>query len=118
MTAPQDKTQHELLQERAAAVDLRAYHLHLDLSEVLDSPTYRVTTRLELTSNEPELFLDYLGESVAEVKVNGTPQEVDFDGSIIRLHGLPVGEELAIEVTGHSRYSRTGQGLHLSLIHI
>lgn len=112
MTAPQNKTQHELLQERAAAVDLRAYHLHLDLSEVLDSPTYRVTTRLELTSNEPELFLDYLGESVAEVRVNGTPQEVDFDGSIIRLHGLPVGEEIAIEVTGHSRYSRTGQGLH------
>ena len=112
MTAPRTKTQHELLQERAAAVDLRAYHLHLDLSEVLDSPTYRVTTRLELSSSEPELFLDYLGESVAEVKVNGTPQEVDFDGSIIRLHGLPVGEELAIEVTGHSRYSRTGQGLH------
>lgn len=90
MTAPQNKTQHELLQERAAAVDLRAYHLHLDLSEVLDSPTYRVTTRLELTSNEPELFLDYLGESVAEIKVNGAPQEVDFDGSIIRLHGVPV----------------------------
>ena len=112
MTAPQNKTQHELLQERAAAVDLRAYHLHLDLSEVLDSPTYRVTTCLELSSNEPELFLDYLGESVAEVKINGTPQEVDFDGSIIRLHGLPVGEELTIEVTSHSRYSRTGQGLH------
>lgn len=112
MTAPQNKTQHELLQERAAAVGLRAYHLHLDLSEVLDSPTYRVTTCLELSSSEPELFLDYLGESVAEVKVNSTPQEVDFDGSIIRLHGLPVGEELTIEVTGHSRYSRTGQGLH------
>ena len=112
MTAPQNKTQHELLQERAAAVDLRAYHLHLDLSEVLDSPTYRVTTRLELTSNEPELFLDYLGESVAELKVNGAPQEVDFDGSIIRLHGVPVGDELTIEVTSHSRYSRTGQGLH------
>ena len=69
MTAPQTKTQHELLQERATTVDLRAYHLHLDLSEVLDSPTYRVTTRLELSSSEPELFLDYLGESVAEVKV-------------------------------------------------
>ena len=112
MTTQRDKTQHELLQERAAAVDLRAYHLHLDLSQVKESPTFGATSRIELTTTEPELFLDYLGESVEQVTVNGQVQDVDFDGSLIRLHGLPVGEELTIEVSGTSRYSRTGQGLH------
>ena len=112
MTTQRDKTQHELLQERAAAVDLRAYHLHLDLSQVKESPTFGATSRIELTTTEPELFLDYLGESVEQVTVNGQARDVDFDGSLIRLHELPVGEELTIEITGVSRYSRTGQGLH------
>ena len=112
MTTQCYKSQHELLQERAAAVDLRAYHLHLDLSQVKESPTFSATSRIELTTTEPELFLDYLGESVKQVTVNGQVQDVDFDGSLIRLHGLPVGEELTIEVSGTSRYSRTGQGLH------
>ena len=112
MTTQRDKTQHELLQERAAAVDLRAYHLHLDLSQVKESPTFGATSRIELTTTESELFLDYLGESVEQVTVNGQARDVDFDGTLISLHELPVGEELTIEVTGASRYSRTGQGLH------
>ena len=64
MTTQRDKTQHELLQERAAAVDLWAYHLHLDLSQVKESPTFGATSRIKLTTTEPELFVDYLGESV------------------------------------------------------
>ncbi|MER0027678.1 hypothetical protein [Corynebacterium sp. KPL4043] len=112
MTTQCYKSQHELLQERAAAVDLRAYHLHLDLSQVKESPTFGATSCIELTTTEPELFLDYLGESVEQVTVNGQAQDIDFDGSLIRLHGLPVGEELTIEISGTSRYSRTGQGLH------
>src|SRR5699024_743399 len=76
---------HTEAQFRAQALTLSAYHLHLDLSQATDhdQKTYPVTSRIEFTTAEPDLFLDYLGAEVASTTVNDSPAEVDFrDGRI------------------------------------
>lgn len=99
-------------QARSRDVEIAAYHLDLDLFAARTRDTFGVLSRLELRTRNPELFLDYLGRSVDSVLINGTAQNPDFDGGRLYLHNLPVGEDLIIEVSGNSRYSRTGQGLH------
>ena len=56
--------------------------------------------------------MDYLGEQVTRVAVQGEDVEVDFHDSRIYLHELPVGEEITVEIQGVSAFSRTGQGMH------
>src|SRR5699024_12535780 len=57
---------HTEAQFRAQALTLSAYHLHLDLSQAADhdQKTYPVTSRIEFTTADPDLFLDYLGAEV------------------------------------------------------
>ncbi|OFT52891.1 aminopeptidase N [Corynebacterium sp. HMSC06D04] len=100
-------------QARSAALQISAYHLHLDVNSAPTSAeTFEVTSRITFTTNAPETFVDYLGDKVRSVRLNGTEVENTFDGGRIYLRDLPVGEEISVEITGSSRYSRTGQGLH------
>ena len=114
---------------RSAALRLSTYELHLDVTNApTDADSYEVTSRMSFTTTQPETFVDYLGKAVHSVRVNGEDVENTFDGGRVYLSNLPVGEELTVEITGSSYYSRTGQGLHrmhdqadgttLSLIHI
>ncbi|HAT1132981.1 TPA: aminopeptidase N [Corynebacterium striatum] len=97
---------------RTQAIDLSSYHLHLDVSGAQDNLTFPVTSRITFSTQEPELFVDYLGEQVTKVAVQGEDVEVDFHDSRIYLHELPVGEEITVEIQGVSAFSRTGQGMH------
>ncbi|MFG6304746.1 aminopeptidase N [Corynebacterium hesseae] len=98
---------------RSAALRLSTYELHLDVTSApTDADSYEVTSRIGFTTTEPETFVDYLGKAVHAVRVNGEEVENTFDGARIYLSNLPVGEELTVEITGSSYYSRTGQGLH------
>lgn len=98
---------------RSAALRLSTYELHLDVTSApTDADSYEVTSRMSFTTTEPETFVDYLGKSVHSVRVNGEEVENTFDGGRVYLRDLPVGEELTVEITGSSFYSRTGQGLH------
>ncbi|APT87942.1 aminopeptidase N [Corynebacterium flavescens] len=99
-------------QERSLAIELSAYHVDLDLSAVRTHDTFPVHTRVELRTESPELFLDYLGTSVESLLINGSVQSPHFEEGRLYLHHLPVEEDLVIEVSGTSSYSRTGQGLH------
>ena len=104
---------HVEAQARTRALELSAYYLHLDLSQApTEEAGYTVTSRVDFTTTDAEVFLDYLGESVQSVAINGKAVEPDFDGGRIYLHDLPTGTPLSVEVTGTSLYSRTGQGLH------
>ena len=97
---------------RTQAIDLSSYHLHLDVSGAQDNLTFPVTSRITFSTQEPELFVDYLGEQVTKVAVQGEDVEVDFHDSRIYLHELPEGEEITVEIQGVSAFSRTGQGMH------
>lgn len=98
---------------RSAALRLSTYELHLDVTSApTDADSYEVTSRITFTTTKPKTFVDYLGKAVHAVRVNGEEVENTFDGGRVYLSNLPVGEELTVEITGSSYYSRTGQGLH------
>ena len=98
---------------RSAALRLSTYELHLDVTSApTEADSYEVTSRISFTTTEPKTFVDYLGRAVHSVRVNGEEVENTFDGGRVYLSNLPVGEELTVEITGSSYYSRTGQGLH------
>lgn len=97
---------------RTAALDIHSYNLHLDLSQAAQASEFNVRSTIRLVTSDPEFFVDYLGNSVEEVLVNGKAVDGGFDGTRIYLTGVPVGEEVTVEIAGTSAYSRTGQGLH------
>ena len=104
---------HAEASARSAALRLSTYELHLDVTSApTDADSYEVTSRITFTTTEHETFVDYLGKAVHAVRINGEEVENTFDGGRIYLRDLPVGEELTVEITGSSYYSRTGQGLH------
>lgn len=104
---------HAEASARSAALCLSTYELYLDVTSApSDADSYEVTSRISFTTTKPETFVDYLGKAVHAVRVNGEEVENTFDGGRVYLRDLPVGEELTVEITGSSYYSRTGQGLH------
>lgn len=66
---------------RAELITISDYEIELDLSNamVLDEPTYPVTTTLRFTAATPgeDTFLNYLGDSVESVVINGASHQVD-----------------------------------------
>lgn len=104
---------HAEASARSAALCLSTYELYLDVTSApSDADSYEVTSHISFTTTKPETFVDYLGKAVHAVRVNGEEVENTFDGGRVYLRDLPVGEELTVEITGSSYYSRTGQGLH------
>src|SRR5699024_919710 len=105
---------HTEAQFRAQALTLSTYYLHLDLSQAADhdQKTYPVTSRIEFTTAEPDLFLDYLGAEVASITVNDSPVEVDFRDGRIYLRNLPTDQPVTVDITSSSNFSRSRQGLH------
>ena len=99
---------------RSDSLQIDSYELELDLGEATTSPTFPVEVGVKLTSKSEQIFLDYLGESVESVTINGNPVPWEQKGGRIVLDvpaGL-VGRPIALHVRAHSRYSRSGQGLH------
>ncbi|GAA1471733.1 aminopeptidase N [Corynebacterium felinum] len=101
-------------QARTQALTVDSHSIHLDISEAENSPTFQATSTITVRSTSCDIVLDYLGESVDTVEVQGVAHSVDFDGAHIRLT-LPDHDPdttYVVKVSGHSSYSRSGQGLH------
>ena len=58
---------------RSDSLRIDSYELELDLGEATTSPTFPVEVGVKLTSKSEQIFLDYLGESVESVTINGNP---------------------------------------------
>ncbi|MFI5505660.1 aminopeptidase [Corynebacterium kutscheri] len=97
---------------RSATLNINRYHINLDLSKARTAVTFPVTTTITLDSTTDTTFLDYLGEQVDFISINGQEQEIVFDGSRIKLTTLPTNTKFEIKIHSTSFYSRTGQGLH------
>ncbi len=99
---------------RAHTIQVQKQRVIVDVRDATDmsQPTYPVSTAITLTSSAAETWLDYQGDAVTAVLVDGEPRPIEFDGARIQLRGLPVRRRSAVEVQGASRYSRSGEGMH------
>lgn len=93
---------------RAEHICIDSYRIVLDLGT--DETTFGTESTLVFSSSAPSTFLDFLGESVDEVIVNGESVPVSWDGARIEIEGLKESNEVTIRARG--RYSRSGEGLH------
>ncbi|WP_040282200.1 aminopeptidase N [Tessaracoccus massiliensis] len=98
---------------RAAHVDVHAYRVDVDVRGAVDpdGAQFPVVAALELTSQEPTTWLDFIGE-VDRVLIDGEERPVNHDGARLHLRDLPVGRHCEVVVEARGRYSRTGEGLH------
>ncbi len=97
---------------RAAAVTVHSYRVDVDVRDAIDpgAVTFPVVSEIELTA-AGETWLDFIGDSVQCVTVDGEASEIAYDGARIALTGLPEGR-CVVRVEATAIYSRTGEGLH------
>ncbi len=113
MTAmPGTNLTREEAETRAALVTVDSYAITLDLTT---SPTtFATSSEIRFRCTEPgaSTFLDFIGESVEAIELNGRaldPTEHFTDSRVI-LPGLAADNTLTVRATG--RYMNTGEGLH------
>lgn len=97
---------------RSAAVAVNSIRVKLDLTGAADPGTtgFPTVTTIDFASSSRETWLDFIGESVDRVTVNGVEQTPRHDGARIVLQGLASRNVVVVEAVG--AYSRSGEGLH------
>ncbi|WP_394194186.1 aminopeptidase N [Microbacterium foliorum] len=97
---------------RSAAVSVRSIRVELDLTGAPERARsgFSTTTTLDFAATADSTWVDFIGESVERVVVNGVDRDVVYDGSRIELSGL--GTENVVRVEAVASYSRSGEGLH------
>ena len=97
---------------RSAAITARSIRVELDFTGAPERARtgFPTTTTLEFDSTASETWLDFIGEDVRAVTVNGQAQEIRHDGARIRLSDLVASNVVVVEAVG--AYSRSGEGLH------
>ncbi len=97
---------------RAQLLRLRRYEVTLDLTT--SETTFETTTSVTFDATDPgaETFIDFIGEAVHTVVLNGRRLDHDklYDGARVRIPHLAASNHLLIEATGV--YMNTGEGLH------
>ena len=104
--------------DRAEAIDLHRIRVELDLTAAPDASVavFPTATVLEFDARTDATWIDFIGESVQRVEVNGAEHEVRYDGARIEIDGLggtaetPAATTVRVEALGV--YSRSGEGLH------
>jgi aminopeptidase N len=97
---------------RAQQVSVSTIAVDLDLTgapnpDVTGFPT---TTTLTFTATTDQTWIDFIGESVLSVTLNGHDQPVMWDGARISITGLAADNIARIKAVG--AYSRSGEGMH------
>lgn len=97
---------------RSADVTVHSIRVELDLTDAPDPSRtgFPSTTTLSFDASTDATWIDFIGESVDAVILNGEEQIVDHDGARIRITGLAAANSVTIRATG--AYSRSGEGLH------
>ncbi|MBO1756000.1 aminopeptidase N [Allobranchiibius sp. CTAmp26] len=96
---------------RAELVEVHAHAVSLDLTT--GPQTFGTTSRIEFSATPgAATFVDFLGESVRSIELNGAPLDpaTHFDGARVTLPGLAAENVVRIEAVG--RYMNTGEGVH------
>ncbi|MGO3032620.1 MAG: M1 family metallopeptidase, partial [Microbacterium gubbeenense] len=97
---------------RSAAVSLASIRVDLDVSSApdLEQSGFLTTSTLRFDATTDKTWIDFIGESVDRVTVNGAEQPILWDGARIEVTGLAAQNEIVIEAVG--AYSRSGEGMH------
>ncbi|WP_426183437.1 aminopeptidase N [Microbacterium sp. TWP3-1-2b2] len=97
---------------RSATITLHEIRVELDLRDAPNPAQqgFRTTTTLVFDATSPVTWVDFIGESVGRVTVNGVDARVEYDGARVAVTGLSASNTVEIEATGV--YSRSGEGLH------
>lgn len=104
-------TRHEAA-ERAALLTVDAYEVEVDLTASAETFPVRATVTFGFARPGADSFIDFIGDSVESVELNGIaldPATSYVDGRIT-LPALAAVNTLRVEATG--RYMHTGEGLH------
>ena len=96
--------------ERSALVAVDSYVVELDLTT--SERTFQVVSTIRFSCAQPGsgTFVDFVGDSVESVTLNGQTVETAYEDSRIHLTDLAADNELRVEAT--ARYTNTGEGLH------
>ncbi|WP_442921884.1 aminopeptidase N [Microbacterium sp. CH12i] len=97
---------------RSASVTVRKVHVELDLRDAPNSQqlVFDTTTTLVFDATASETWIDFIGESVGRLTVNGVERSVEYDGARVEVRDLAASNTVIIE--GKGVYSRSGEGLH------
>jgi aminopeptidase N len=98
--------------QRAQVVSKVTYSVDLDLRAAPDPAVtgFPTVTTLTFDASADTTWLDFIGERIDSVEVNGVDIDVTWDGARIALSGLTAHNEVTVRATG--AYSRSGEGLH------
>lgn len=97
---------------RSAVITAHRIRVELDLAGAPERARtgFRTRTTLEFEATASETWLDFIGEAVDGVTINGEAVDVEYDGARIALRGLAASNEVVVDAVG--AYSRSGEGLH------
>ncbi len=97
---------------RSAAITLHRIRVELDLTGAPERARtgFPTTTVLEFDATVQSTWLDFIGEEVVRVEVNGEERAVVYDGARLAIDGLAASNVVVVEAVG--AYSRSGEGLH------
>ncbi len=98
---------------RSARVGSVAYVLEFELDGEADEYTGRVTTTFELAAARDNLAVDFVGGTIAGVRVNGSPVDAPYNGYFLTLpaSSLHNGSN-TVEIAFSHPYSNDGDGLY------
>uniref|UniRef100_UPI00083820E3 aminopeptidase N n=1 Tax=Piscicoccus intestinalis TaxID=746033 RepID=UPI00083820E3 len=109
---PGENLTRDEARERAELLTVSAYEVSLDVTA--SATTFPTTSRIRFTCHRPgaSTFVDFLGETVRSITLNGSSLDpaTHYDGARVHLPELAADNEVVIEATG--RFMNTGEGLH------
>ncbi|MDJ1115429.1 aminopeptidase N [Microbacterium dauci] len=97
---------------RSAAVRLHTVDVDLDLRSATDAAqsTFATVSTLRFSATTAETWVDFIGDAVDQVSVNGVDVPVEWDGARVLLRGPSAENE--VRITARGRFSASGEGLH------
>ncbi len=97
---------------RAALLSVSCYDVVLDLTTGPTTFDTTTTVRFSATTPGAETFIDFVGDAVRSIRLNGASLDpaAHWRDSRISLPGLAADNELVVEARG--LYTNTGEGMH------
>ncbi|MGC0364220.1 aminopeptidase N [Rhodococcus sp. 27YEA15] len=98
--------------ERSRTITVTGYRVEVDLRSAVDqsSATFTTITTVDVDALATSTWIDFIGDAVDTVHVDGVSIPVDYDGARIAVGGLS--GRHAIRIAAQGRYSCSGEGLH------
>jgi aminopeptidase N len=103
---------------RSAAVSVLSARVELDVTTApdVDETGFATVSTLEIETDaaaagaDIETWIDFIGEAVEAVEVDGVARPVEWDGARVRITGLR--GRHTVRVVARAAYSRSGEGMH------